>query len=126
MSDRYEGIVRLDFAGRSVPLQFTLRRVSQIGRAALVAKLSDVMRGAEGDGVNLAELLELASGGEINAADALDGVIGLDAAAVAVHAAWALARYGPTGEPQGQGDGNPLSRLWTSLSTLWRRVQGRA
>lgn len=126
MSDKYEGIVSLEVSGRSIPLQFTLRRVSSIGRSELVSKLSEVMRGAQGDGSNLADLLEVASGGKLKREDVLDKVIGMDAAAVALHAAWALARYGPSGEPTGQSEENPLIRLWTSFKTLWRRVRGLA
>lgn len=126
MSDAYLGIVPLVFEGRTVPLSFTLRRVAKYGRDGLVSRLALVTEGGEGDGQALAELLELASGGEIKADSVIDRIVGLDATVLALHQAWSLARFGPSGRPEDQREANPLKRLWTSLSTLWRRGPGRA
>lgn len=125
MSDAYLGIVRLPWAGDTIPLQFTLRRVAEWGRAGLIDKLTLIAEGGEGDGEALADLLELASGGEIVASDVIDTTIGMDRAVVALHAAWALARFGPSGKPEDERAENPLQRLQTSFVMLWRRVRGR-
>lgn len=125
MSDAHLGIVRLPVGGRTVALQFTLGRVGQMGRETIIAKLALVTQGGEGDGQALADLLELASGGELKANETLDQVLGFDVALVALHDAWTFSRFGPSGKPQGQRDGNPLMRLWTSLTTLWRRARGQ-
>ena len=125
MSDSYLGIVRLPWAGDTVALQFTLRRVAEWGRAALIDKLTLIAEGGEGDGEALADLLELASGGQIVAEQVLDTTVGMDRAVVALHAAWALARFGPSGKAEGSRAENPLLSLQTSFLTLWRRVRGQ-
>lgn len=126
MSDAYLGIVHFTYEGRTIPLRFTLGRIAQMGRETVVKKLALATQGGEGDGQALADLLELASGGELKAADLTDQVVGFDTALIALHDAWALSRFGPKGKPQGQRERNPLKRLWTSLRTLWRRVRGQA
>lgn len=126
MSDAYLGIVHLPYEGRTIPLRFTLGRIAQMGRETVVMKLALATQGSEGDGQALADLLELASGGEVKAADLVDQVVGFDTALIALHDAWALSRFGPKGKPQGQRDRNPLRRLWTSSKTLWRRARGQA
>ncbi|MEC7797950.1 MAG: hypothetical protein VX755_11600 [Pseudomonadota bacterium] len=126
MSDAYLGVVHFPHEGRTIPLRFTLGRIAQMGRETVVMKLALATRGGEGDGQALADLLELASGGELKAVDLVDQVLGFDTALIALHDAWALSRFGPKGKPQGQREKNPLKRLWTSLKTLWRRVRGPA
>ena len=96
-----------------------------MGRQKLVEKLTVATEGAETDGEVIAELLEIASGGEVTAEALKAEVVSMDGALLALHKAWAYARFGPTGKPADQREGNPLSRLRTSLLTLWRRVRGR-
>lgn len=126
MSDAYLGIVTFQHEGQAIPLRFTLGRVAQMGRETIIAKLALATQGGEGDGTALADLLELTSGGVLTADDLADKVVGFDVALMALHTAWTLSRFGPKGKPQGPREANPLKRLWTSLTTLWRRVRGRA
>lgn len=126
MSDAYLGIVPFQHEGQTIPLRFTLGRIAKMGRETIIAKLALATQGGEGDGAALADLLELTSGGVLNAKDLADKVIGFDAALMALHTAWTLSRFGPNGKPQGQCEANPLKRLWTSLKTLWRRARGLA
>lgn len=127
MSDAYLGIVRFPLGNDTFPLQFTLRRVSEWGRAAVIEKLTLIAEGGPGDGEALADLLQLASGGKILASEIKDEAVGMDRAVVALHQAWALARFGPNGKPdEDERAENPLKRLQTSFAMLWRRVRGRA
>lgn len=125
MGDAHLGIVRLPMDGRSLALRFTLGRIAPYGRDGITQRLRLVTEGGVGDGQALAELLEIATGGEVTAAELMDQVVGVEAALIPLHAAWTLARLGPVARKPGQSAGNPLSRLWTSLLTLWRRVRGR-
>lgn len=127
MSDDHLGIVRLPFGDRAVPLRFTIGRMGQMGRDAIVAKLQTVIAGEPGDGQALADLLELTSGGEIKASDVLDGdAPPLDLSIFALNEAWALFRFGPARKMESEGSANPLNRLWTRLKTLYRRAFARA
>jgi hypothetical protein len=125
MSDAHLGIVRLPIEGRTLALQFTLGRIAPYGRDGITQRLRLVTEGGAGDGQALAELLEIATGGDVIANDLMEQVVGIEAALIPLHAAWTLARLGPVARKPGQSAGNPLSRLWTSLLTLWRRVRGR-
>lgn len=126
MSDAHLGIVRLPTGGRTLALRFTLGRIAPYGRDGITQRLRLVTEGGVGDGQALAELLEIATGGEVTAAELIDQVVGVEAALIPLHAAWTLARLGPVARKPGQSAGNPLRRLWTSLLTLWRRVRGQA
>ncbi|MEH6676129.1 hypothetical protein [Phenylobacterium sp.] len=127
MSDEHLGIVRLSMPdGRTIPLRFTIGRMGQMGRDGIVTRMQTVIEGLPGDGQALAELLDLTSGGEIKAKDVLEGEQPpLDLAIFALNEAWALYRFGPARQPEGEGSANPLIRLWTRLKTLCRRVFAR-
>jgi hypothetical protein len=125
VSDAHLGVVRFSFEGRATPLRFTLRRLT-IGWGGTV----ELMQASLTEGPQalsaVADLMVMASGGEISRDDVLDRFSGLDfeRALVALHEAWALFRFGPSMKPP-EGSANPLNRLWTSLRTFWRRLTRR-
>lgn len=66
MQDERLGISRLSMPdGREVALQFTWARIDAVGREWIVTQLQAVMTGKPGCQAAMAELLVLASGGDI-------------------------------------------------------------
>ncbi|KAK0340516.1 hypothetical protein LTR94_030192, partial [Friedmanniomyces endolithicus] len=61
----------------------------------ITQRLRLVTEGGAGDGQALAELLEIATGGDVIANDLMEQVVGIEAALIPLHAAWTLARLGP-------------------------------
>lgn len=114
------GIVQLPYGERTVPLRFTWRRVDEIGRKALVQLFADAHEGEPGSDATVARLLEIASGGELKAAELIDNPPGLAVATQALADAWGLYQWGPGGPPKDRPE-NPLNRLWIRLKRLFRR-----
>lgn len=122
MNDERLGIVRLPFAGRSIPLRFTWRAIDAVGRAGVGELLDKAGQGEAGDMAALARLLEVASDGELNAEEMMNGDAPAFATAyLAVLQAWTAAVRQPEGEA-GTSSENPLLRLWTSSKRLWGRL----
>lgn len=119
-TDERLGIVRFQYGERTIPLRFTWPRIDAVGRAWIVKQFETVIAGKDGCQAAMAELLVLASGGEISATDLLseDGEpLGFETAFKALEDAWLLARFGPTRRPAEDGPENPpkTRRTWWKL-----------
>jgi len=123
MSTERRGIVQLPYGGRTVPIRFTWAAIDSLGRAGVAELIEKAGSGQPGDMAALAALLEAASAGEIKAPALLaDDALPFTEGYVAVIKAWTAAARRPSGVER---DANPLSRLWTSLKTLWGRLWRR-
>lgn len=124
-SDERLGIVRLSLPdGRAVPLRFTWARIDAVGRDWIIAALTRMIEGKAGCQEAMAELLVLASGGEIKASDLFGDegpALGFETAYRAIEDAWLLARFGPSRKPE-DAKPNPqmTRRIWWKPST-WLR-----
>ena len=123
MNDERLGIVTLDLGdGRSIPLRFTWARIDAVGRDWIVTRLQGVIEGKTGCQAALAELIVLASGGAITAADLFDedkAVLPFEASSEALLNAWALARFGPSGKASGQPS-DPQKSPQTQSNRRWK------
>lgn len=114
------GIVRFQYGERTIPLRFTWPRIDAVGRKWIVAQFESIVAGGDGCQAAMAELLVLASGGEVSATDLLseDGeTLSFETAFKALEDAWLLARFGPTRRPAEDGPANPQKtrRTWWKL-----------
>lgn len=122
-SDERLGIVRFQYGEKSIPLRFTWARIDAVGRTWIVEKFQQMVEGAEGCQGAMAEMLHLASAGELTVATLLseDGPqADFEAAFSALESAWALARFGPSRRPAEDGAENPRkSRLMWLKPFSW-------
>ncbi len=119
-TDERLGIVRLPHGGRAIPLRFTWSRIDAVGREWIVKQFETILAGRDGCQAAMAELLVLASGGELTATDLLNEEsepLGFETAFKALEDAWVLARFGPTRRPAESGNENPQKprRMWWKL-----------
>lgn len=120
-TDERLGIVRLSLPdGRTVPLRFTWARIDAVGREWIVKQFETIIAGKDGCQAAMAEMLVLASGGEVSATDLLSEhgePLGFETAFKALEDAWTLARFGPTRRPAEDGPANPQKtrRTWWRL-----------
>lgn len=123
-TDARLGIVRLSLPdGRAVPLRFSWDRIDAVGRAWIVERFEAVIAGGEGCQQALAELLVLASGDEVKAAEMFDtsaSPMPFELVSAALLEAWHLARFGPNGKADGQPT-NPQKSRPTWLRRLFAR-----
>ena len=129
MNDERLGIVPLDLAdGRSIPLRFTWARIDAVGRDWIVTRLQSVIEGKTGCQAALAELIVLASGGAITAADLFDEdkpVLPFEVSSEALLNAWTLARFGPSGKAAGQpSDPQKSPKTQSNRPWKWHWVSG--
>lgn len=127
MTDARDGIVRLDLPdGRSVPLQLSYAALDARGHDWMLAQFKAVQKAKTGSSTAMADLLEVLSSGEIDAAAMLAGPVSaypLSSCLKATWAAWEIAQYGPQGRPAEEGPANPqTARPWR---TLWNSLFGR-
>jgi hypothetical protein len=124
VSDERLGIVPLSMPdGRTVPLRFTWRAIDTLGAARVGELLEAAGSGRPGDMTALAALVEAASGGKVSVDDLMNGQApAFGPCYLAVLTAWAGATRVPQGEDGDKADANPLQRLLTWSSGLWRRL----
>lgn len=120
MNDARLGIVRLPLPdGRQVALRFTWARIDAVGRDWIVNRFQDVIGGKAGCQAALVELLVLASGGDLTAADLLSDdhePLPFEESYRALEDAWLMARFGPTRKAAGQPENPQKSRrIWWRL-----------
>lgn len=125
MNDARLGIVRLPLPdGRAVPLCFTYAAIDKQGHDWLLEQFKSVQKGKAGSSQALADLLDLASDGEIAAADVMAAHMAeypLSACLKSLWAAWELAQHGPAGRSAEDGPANPQPRRLTLWSSLFGR-----
>lgn len=121
--DRRLGIVRVHLPdGRSVPLQFTYARIDERGHGWVSDQFKAVAKGGAGSSAAMAALLDVASGGQIEADGFLAAPMAtypLQPVANGLWEAWSLAKNGPDKEVAEDGEA-PLSRL----RILWAMLTG--
>lgn len=120
MNDARLGIVRLEYAGRTIPLRFTWGRIDSVGRNGLTELLQKADSGDAGGLQALADLIEIGSGQALSAAEIMADPPAYTVAYEAVVGAWLLALYGPSREPEASS-ANPPNRLRTLFSRVFRR-----
>ena len=102
-----------------MPLRFTWERIDELGRDGVVDRLTKAESGEPGAMRALAELVA-AGTGTATADEVMADPPGFEPAFAACLTAWLLALHGPEMKPKAV-DENPLNRLRTWLSTLFRR-----
>lgn len=125
MNDARLGIVRLPLPdGRLIPLQLTYAALDARGHDWVLEQFRLAQKGKAGSSSAIAELLEMLSGGELQASVVMAAPAAeypLSPTLKALWATWELGQHGPAGRPAEEGPANPPKSV---RQTWWRRVFG--